>query len=55
MLQTGETIPPEKHVRIKFHQSGPSTVMKLTPTEELGFKFSAVALRVKGERLRIRL
>ena len=32
MLQSGETIPPEKHVRIKFEQSGPSRVVKLTPT-----------------------
>ena len=31
-LQTGETIPPEKHVRIMFHQRGPSRVVKLTPT-----------------------
>ena len=32
MVQTGETVPPDKHVRIKFHQTGPSRVVKLTPT-----------------------
>ena len=32
MAQTAETIPPEKQVRIKFDQSGPSRVVKLTPT-----------------------
>ena len=32
MAQTGETIAPEKHVRLKFHQSGPSRVVKLPPT-----------------------
>ena len=35
MFQTGETIPPEKHVRIKFNQSGPSRVVKLTPTAKM--------------------
>ena len=30
--QTGGTIPPEIQVRLKFHQSGPSTLVKLTPT-----------------------
>ena len=32
MALTGETIPAEKHVRIKFHQTGPSKLEKFTPT-----------------------
>ena len=39
MLQTGETIPPEKHVRIKLHQSEPSRLVKLTTTAKVPRKF----------------
>ena len=41
MVQTGETVPPDKHVRIKFHQTGPSRVVKLTPTARDTDCFSA--------------
>ena len=49
MAQTGETIPAEKHVRIKFHQTGPSKRVNFTPAVSmLGQKVSKSILALHG-------